>query len=509
MKSKIEIMDTTLRDGEQTSGVSFSENEKVSVAKLLLESLKIDRIEVASARVSEGEFKCVQKITQWASDIKHLDKIEILGFVDGKCSIDWIVESGAKVLNLLSKGSFKHLKGQLRKTPEEHISDIKYTLAYADKKGIEVNIYLEDWSNGMINSPDYVWFMIDNLKDTSIKRFMLPDTLGILNNYQTHNYLIQCIEKYPNLHFDFHGHNDYDLAVSNVLAAVKAGVKGIHTTINGLGERAGNASFASVVAVLNDHEACNLNINEENINFVSHIVETYSGIRVPPNKPVTGESVFTQTSGVHADGDNKDNLYYNNLLPERFGRKRMYALGKLSGKANIKKNLDELGITLDDELLKEVTQKVVLLGDKKEIITAEDLPYIVSDVLNTKEISQNIILKDYNISSSSGLRPMASIQLEINKEQYEGIAYGDGQYDAFMNAVKNIYKKIGKKIPELIDYNVSIPPGGKSDALVDAVIKWRYNGQNIKTRAISSDQTYAAMKATLKMLNIMEMNYNK
>lgn len=321
---KIEIMDTTLRDGEQTSGVSFVPHEKLMIARLLLEDLKVDRVEVASARVSDGEFEAVKMICDWAARRNLLHKVEVLGFVDGHTSVDWIQSTGCRVINLLCKGSLKHCTHQLKKTPEEHIEDIINVVHYADELDIAVNVYLEDWSNGMKDSPEYVFQLMDGLKATSIKRYMLPDTLGILNPLQVIEYMRKMKKHYPDMHFDFHAHNDYDLAVSNVLAAVLSGVKGLHTTINGLGERAGNAPLASVQAILKDHFSALTNIDESRLNDVSRVVESYSGIVIPANKPIVGENVFTQVAGVHADGDNKNNLYCNDLLPERFGRKREY-----------------------------------------------------------------------------------------------------------------------------------------------------------------------------------------
>ncbi len=502
---KIEIMDTTLRDGEQTSGVSFVPHEKLMIARLLLEELKVDRIEVASARVSEGEFDAVKMICDWAARRNLLHKVEVLGFVDGRTSLDWIHSTGCRVINLLCKGSLKHCTFQLKKTPEEHIEDIKAVVDYANELDIEVNVYLEDWSNGMKDSPEYVFQMMDALKETSIKRFMLPDTLGILNPLEVIGFMRKMKKRYPHTHFDFHAHNDYDLAVSNVLAAVLSGVKGLHTTINGLGERAGNAPLASVQAILKDHFNAITNIDESRLNDVSRVVESYSSIMIPANKPIVGENVFTQVAGVHADGDNKNNLYFNDLLPERFGRKREYALGKTSGKANIRKNLESMGLDLDENSMKRVTERIIELGDKKELVTPEDLPYIISDVLKHEGSSNKVKLMSYFVTLTHGLKPMATLSIEINGQTYQESSSGDGQYDAFVRALRKIYKTtLNRKFPMLINYAVSIPPGGRTDAFVQTVITWNYDEKIFRTRGLDADQTEAAIKATIKMLNIIE-----
>ena len=501
----VEIMDTTLRDGEQTSGVSFVPHEKLMIARTLLQDLRVDRIEVASARVSEGEKEAVSMICRWAERVGLLDRVEVLGFVDGDKSLQWIKEAGCRNINLLCKGSRKHCEGQLGKTLDEHIADIRQTVAMADDMGIGVNVYLEDWSNGMKSSPDYVFGLVEGLRDTSIRRYMLPDTLGVLNPLEIISFMRKMRKRFPGFHFDFHAHNDYDLAISNVLAAVLAGCRGIHTAVNGLGERAGNAPLASVQAILKDHFNAITNIDESRLNEASRMVESYSGIAVPPNKPIVGESVFTQVAGVHADGDNKNNLYYNDLLPERFGRKREYALGKNSGKANIAKNLEELGLELTPEQTRKVTERIVELGDKKQMVTQDDLPYIVSDVIKHNAPETRVRLLSYMVSTAYGLKPTASVKLEIDGKTYEENASGDGQYDAFVRAVRHIYKnKLGREFPWLTNYSVSIPPGGRTDALVQTAITWQFNEKTLRTHALDADQTEAAIKATIKMLNIIE-----
>lgn len=506
----IEIMDCTLRDGEQTSGVSFLPHEKLMMARMLLKDINVDRIEVASARVSDGEKDAVKMICRYANQIGMLNKVEVLGFVDGTQSIDWICDCGCKVINLLAKGSLKHCTHQLHKTPEEHINDIKNSLRYAAERNIGVNLYLEDWSNGMKDSPEYVYQIMDALIDTNVNRFMLPDTLGVLNPLQVIEFFRKMIKRYPNAHFDFHAHNDYDLAVSNSLAAVLSGAKGLHVTVNGLGERCGNAPLASVQAILKDQFHAKTNIKESRLNDISKLVVGYSGIAIAPNQPIVGENVFTQVAGVHADGDNKDNLYCNDLIPERFGRKREYALGKNSGKANIARNLKELGLELSAEQTKKVTKRITELGDRKEIVTQDDLPFIVSDVLKHSAPENRIKLVSYMVSLAYGLKPLASVKVSINGNLYEADSTGDGQYDAFVKSLRKIYKeKLGRTFPLLENYAVTIPPGGRTDALVQTVITWRFGDKMIRTRGLDADQTEAAIKATIKMLNMFEeQEYN-
>ena len=453
----IEIMDCTLRDGEQTSGVSFLPHEKLMIARQLLKKVNVDRLEVASARVSEGEKEAVSKICRIAEAEGMLGRIEVLGFVDGKQSVDWIRDCGGRVINLLAKGSYRHCMQQLHKQPQEHLDEVMHVIDYAYNRQMTVNLYLEDWSGGMRDSPDYVFWMMDALKDMPVRRFLLPDTLGIINPLQVVEYIRKMLRRYPGKHFDFHAHNDYDLAVSNTLAAVLSGCRGVHVTVNGLGERCGNAPLASVQAILKDQFHARTSIDESQLNAVSRLVEGYSGIAVAPNMPIVGENVFTQVAGVHADGDNKNNLYCNELIPERFGRKREYALGKNSGKANIIQNLKELG------------------------------------------------LLSYMVSTSYGLKPIASIKVEIDGEIYEADSTGDGQYDAFVKALRKIYKeKLNATFPRLANYVVSIPPGGHTDALVQTVITWNVaDGKLMRTHGLDVDQTEAAIKATFKMLNII------
>ena len=498
---RISLMDTTLRDGEQTQGVSFSANEKVNIARALLQSLKVDRIEVASACVSDGEQQAVAKICDWASEEGLVDRIEILGFVDYKRSVDWIKKAGGSVINLLAKGSEKHCREQLGRDLTSHIDDISRTVEYALERQLRVNMYLEDWSSGFSDSRDYVYGLVSGTQNLGISHYLLPDTLGLFSPQEVFDSLKEMKEQFPNEEFDFHPHNDYGLATANVIAAIEAGIDNIHCTVNCLGERAGNASLAEVAVVIRDKLGIDLSIDETQITLVSRMVENFSGKWIAANTPVVGADVFTQTAGIHADGDMKGNLYVSRLTPERFDRKRSYALGKMSGKASLVNNLEELGISLSEEDQAKVLQRVVALGDSKHLITAEDLPFIIADVMESKEYQYVDLIKcDINTGLNRG--SSVSLALTIDGEDFEGDGMGNGGFDAFMDAVTKILSRIGFVMPLLKDYEVHIPRGGKTDALTECIITWQSQEQEFKTRGVDSNQVMAAVKATTRMINM-------
>lgn len=498
----IRLMDTTLRDGEQTQGVSFSVNEKVNIARALLQSLKVDRIEVASACVSEGEKEAVRKICEWAAEEGLVESVEVLGFVDYQRSVDWISSAGGKVINLLSKGSEKHCREQLGKDLQSHVEDITRTVEYAREQGLTVNMYLEDWSSGYQNSKDYVFGLISGTQHLGISHYLLPDTLGLMSPNEVFDALTEMQEQFPDTIFDFHPHNDYGLATANVYAAINAGIDNIHCTMNCLGERAGNASLAEVAVMVKDKLGLQLSIDESRITVLSRMVENFSGKWIAANTPVVGADVFTQTAGIHADGDLKGNLYVSKLGPERFARKRKYALGKMSGKASIVNNLEELGISLSIEDQAKVLERVVALGDSKQIITAEDLPFIIADVMESKEY-QHITLNNCYINTGLDVASTASVRVTIEGEEFQGSGAGNGGFDAFMDAITKILKEKQFEMPLLADYEVHIPRGGKTDALTECIISWQADDQEFKTRGVDSNQVLAAVKATLRMINIV------
>ncbi|KJS09255.1 MAG: 2-isopropylmalate synthase [Gammaproteobacteria bacterium BRH_c0] len=495
-------MDTTLRDGEQTQGVSFSAEEKSAIARALLKSLNVDRIEVASACVSEGEKKSVTAINEWARQEGLDGRIEVLGFVDHKRSVDWIVATGGRVINLLTKGSEKHCREQLGNTLEGHAADICTTVEYALSQGLMVNVYLEDWSNGYKDSRDYVFGLMDRIRAIGITHFMLPDTLGVMAPDEVYDSLRDMTSRYPDLQFDFHPHNDYGLAVANVMAAVQAGVSSIHCTVNCLGERAGNVSLAEVAVVLRDKMNMQLSIDESSIVKVSKMVENFSGKWIPDNAPIVGGNVFTQTAGIHADGDHKGGLYVSRLTPERFARTRSYALGKMSGKASLIKNLEALGITLSPENQAKVLARIVKMGDSKHQITLDDLPFIIADVMESKDY-KHIKLLDCTINSQLNESSRVDIKVDLQGQIHSASGEGNGGFDAFINAIQSVLTDKGITLPQLVDYEVKIPKGGNTNALTECIVTWRTAAnKKIKTRGVHANQVFAAVLATLRIINI-------
>jgi D-citramalate synthase len=498
----VEILDTTLRDGEQAEGVSMVPAEKLTIAKRMLEKVKVDRVEVASGRTSEGERIAVDRIMTWAEDAGFADRIEILGFVDNKASVDWTRAAGGRVINLLTKSSLKHCCEQLRRTPQQHLDDIARTIDYGTRHGVTFNIYLEDWSSGMRESRDYVMNHLSALTNMQIQRLMLCDTLGILSPAEVRRFVLELTSIFPEHRFDYHGHNDYGLATANTLEAALAGAVGVHCTVNGMGERAGNTALDEVVVSLRDHAGLRTRVNERALAAVSQLVEVFSGQRIAVNKPIVGENVFTQAAGVHADGDMKGKLYESQLHPSRFGLRRSYAMGKLMGKASLEFNLKRLNITLTNEQKQQLLERIVELGDQKRRITTTDLPFLVAELLQTPAL-RLFEVKDFTVVSNFGLRPTATILVRYRDKEVQATASGDGGYDAFMQALKSVEKQLGIKVPKLLDYEVRIPPGGKTDALVETTIRWE---DGLKTVGVNTDQLAAAIQATEHALNLRTLH---
>ena len=380
---------------------------------------------------------------------------------------------------------------------------MRETIATALERGLKVNLYLEDWSNGYRDNPDYVYGFMDRLADLPVGDFMLPDTLGVMTPDQVRAAFADMMGRFPGLAFDFHPHNDYGLATANVMAAAQAGAAAVHCTVNCLGERAGNASLAEVVVNLRDQLGLTLGIDETHLARVSELVDYFSGKRIADNAPIVGADVFTQTAGIHADGDKKAALYQTRLSPERFARRRKYALGKLAGKASLAKNLERLDISLSAENQRKGARAHRRAGRlQDESSPPRTCPSSSPRSWRARTTTTASCSPAPSPAAWGSPRPPAS-RSASRARSLSAAGSGNGGFDAFINALTKVLKKKGLTLPELIDFEVRIPKGGRTDALTECIITWDDNGSEVKTRGVHANQVFAAINATLRMLNIL------
>jgi len=505
MIKTIQIMDTTLRDGLQSFGVHLSVPERQQVAEFLLRRVRVDSLEVASARVGGDEHETLTTIVKWAASHHCLERIEALGFIDGTSSVEWIASAGCRTINILAKGSERHCRKQLHWTLNDQVEYLGVEVEAARSRGMAVNVYLEDWSQGMRQSPEFVSAFALQLAKLPIERVMLCDTLGVLYPLEVRRYVQVVRTLLPRQKLDFHGHNDRGLATANTLLAIEGGVDGVHVAVNGMGERAGNTPLEEVVVNIKDflgHAGFLVNIDESQLTVASRMVAAFSARRVPPNKPIVGANVFSQTAGVHIDGDVKDELYVSDLRPERFGAQVTHVLGHLGGKASVKSNAKKLGLDLSVEELELVTEKVQELGANHSL-SPSDLLAIVADILDRPELVTISLVK---VVTNSVFAKSASANAVIahNGKHYAITARGGGGFDAFWNALRKWARGYGViVIPELVHYDIDVPTSGDSSALTTVIITWRIPDKSeFITTGLDRDQVMAGIKAAVAAVNL-------
>ena len=493
---KIELMDSTLRDGEQTAGVSFNSKEKESLAFALYDA-GIRRIEMASACASDQDLEAIKNTIKSLEDTGCKNVVECLSFIL-KPHIDWIKSSGAACANLLVKSSTDHVAQLRGKNSDDHIRDVLEVVDYARENGLCVNAYLEHFSYGVQHSRQYVYDLIGSLGKAKIQRIMLADTMGLFSLDQTGKYVRDITQEFPEMHFDIHAHNDYGLATANTLAGIKSGCLGAHVTVNGLGERAGNASLETVAVSLKDFFGIET-INEDKLMALSKLTKTLSGAKIEANHPIVGRNSHVHKAGVHAHGALKG-LYTNPLLEKnRFNKRVSYDLGKLSGKASVFVELEKMGIkNPDPDIVAQLVGEVKMLSEKKNIVTINDLLLLYLQKMN-KDASGYTLEKVDMRKVYAGAKTSALAEVTLGSGEVSSTvkAVGDGGFDAIANAIKEI---TGAKI-KLKDYHVGIPPGDGTSSLVDTAIEWQHNKRVLKTRGIHTDQDIAAAFAMINAVN--------
>lgn len=491
----IRIFDTTLRDGEQTPGVSLTPDEKVEIA-VNLNNIGVDVIEAGFPVSSRGEQEAIKKITSLNMDA------EICGLARAvKKDIDVAIDCGVDSIHTFIATSPLHREYKLKMNEEEIIRKAVDAIEYIKEHGLKVEFSAEDATRTEL---DYLIEVYKNAVDAGADRINVPDTVGVMIP-RAMEYLIRELKNEINVPISVHCHNDFGLAVANSLGAVEGGAQQIHCTINGLGERAGNASLEEAVMSLKMIYGIETSIKTEKLTEISNLVSKLTGIKTQPNKAVVGENSFAHESGIHAHGVLAHALTYEPIPPEIVGQKRKIILGKHTGTHAIQSKLKELGFevgeNISDEQFKEIINRIKDIGDKGKMITDADVIAIVEDITKRTVKSERIVnLEQIAVMTGNKVIPTASVALIINNERYITSKVGVGPVDAALKAIQSI---IGEKI-KIKEYHINAITGG-TDALAEVIVKLEGYGKEITTKAANEDIVRASVEAIIDGINkIME-----
>ena len=480
------MLDTTLRDGEQTPGVSLTPNEKLRIANKL-DEINVDYIEAGSAITSQGERDSIKEIT------KQGFSAEILSFSRPlTVDIDYCLDCDVDGVNLVVPTSELHIKDKL-KTDYENLLDLSNNAVdYCKDHGLIVEISAEDASRSDI---DFLKSVFSNAINHGADRVCVCDTVGVLTPDDSYNLFNQLNEL--DVPVACHCHNDFGLAVANTLSAIKGGATEIHTTINGIGERAGNTSFEECVVSINrllPEFSTNVKIKE--IYDASKLVARLTGVYIQPNKAIVGENAFAHESGIHSDGIIKNSATYEPMTPELVGRKRKFVIGKHMGTHGLNNRLKELGLDVDKNQLQQICDNIKVLADKGKTVTDVDLQVIADNVLEINH-EDRIKLDEITIVSGNKVMPTASVKVTVDDEEILNAGVGLGPVDAAINALKtlDIFKDI-----DLIEYHVDAITGG-TDAFIDVIIKLQKADKVVSARGTEPDIINASVKAYIAGVN--------
>ena len=487
----IKVLDTTLRDGEQTPGVSLTPLEKLRIATRL-DEIGMDYIEAGSAITSEGERDSIKEIT------RQNFNAEILSFSRPlTIDIDYCIDCDVDGVNLVVPTSDLHISDKLKTTREELIKLSNDAIDYCKDHGLIVELSAEDASRSDI---DFLKSVFASAIEHDVNRLCVCDTVGILTP-DTSFELFNSLNDIP-IPISVHCHNDFGLAVANTLSALKGGASEIHTTINGIGERAGNTSFEECVVSIDrllPEFSTNIKINE--IYDISKLVARSTGVYIQPNKAIVGENAFAHESGIHSDGIIKNSATYEPITPELVGRKRKFIIGKHMGTHGLDNRLKELGLNVNNNQLKQICDDIKELADKGKTVTDVDLQVIADNVLEINH-EDRIKLDEVTIVSGNKVMPTASVKITVDGEEILNAGVGLGPVDAAINAIKSldIFRDI-----DLIEYHVDAITGG-TDAFIDVIIKLQKGDRVVSARGTEPDIINASVKAYIAGVNRLLMD---
>ena len=496
-KDKVIIFDTTLRDGEQTPGASLNVSEKLQIA-YQLEKLGVDVIEAGFPRTSPGDLEAVKVVG------KYIEKCVICGLARSiKGDIDAVREALAKAkkprVHVFLATSKIHRQFKLKKAKDEILAIAVDAVKYARKYFDDIEFSPEDASR---TEPDFLAQVVEAVIKAGVKTINIPDTVGYAMPMEFGNLIKYLMNNVPNINksiISVHCHNDLGMGVSNSLAAVLNGARQVECTINGLGERAGNAALEEVVMAMRLRKDIYKNIfteiNTKELFKTSKLVSRLTTVPVQPNKAIIGENAFSHEAGIHQDGILKKRNTYEILKPQDVGFKgSKLVLGKLSGRHAFNERLKAIGYSLTEKELKKAFDRFKKLADKKHDIFDEDLAMIVEDELHN--ISEKYKLVNFQVTSLKNEDPVASVEIKEGANLLSATATGDGPIDACFKSIDKATKQKG----QLIDYKVNAVTRGK-DALGEASVKVKFNDKAVLGRGSSTDVIEASVMAYLNAVN--------
>ncbi len=485
----IRIYDTTLRDGEQTPGVTLTPQNKVKIA-IQLDKIGVDVIEAGFPIISQGEMDIVKEIAKQnlSCNISGLARVE-------KKDIDAIMKCDLKYVHTFIATSDIHLKYKLKKTREEVLQKAIEAVEYAKSHGLVCEFSAEDATR---TDREFLKQVYMAVVDAGTDRIDVPDTVGY-SNPKYINTLISYLRTTIKVPISIHCHDDFGLAVANSITAIEAGASCAHVTINGLGERAGNASLEEFVMALHCLYGMKTRIKTQLLYETSRIVSSLTGIVVQPNKAIIGENAFGHESGIHTHGVLSNPLTYEPINPEMVGRKRWLEAGKHAGVHGVSAMLEEYGLAPSEQQLKEILIKIKDLGDKGKNITEADLLVITSQVMQQEGLEERIKLNDFVVTTGMNVVPTASVRLIIEGKEFVAADTGLGPVDAGLKAIQKITDEIANI--KLREFRLESITGG-SDALAEVSIKVEDNDGHISSaRAAGEDIVIASVQAMINGLN--------
>lgn len=486
----IKIFDTTLRDGEQTPGVSLTPNEKLEIAKQL-DKLGVDVIEAGFPRVSEGEQKAIKLIVneKLNSEICGLARVD-------KQDIDAVIDCGLSYIHLFIATSDIHLKYKLKLTREEALQKALEAIDYAKAHGLKIEFSAEDATRTDLN---FLKDFLKNVANAGVYMIDIPDTVGIMTPKRM-NYLIKELKKVIDKPLSVHCHDDFGMAVANSLSAIEAGAIQAHVTVNGIGERAGNAALEELVAAIHFLYGKKTKVNLQYIYETSKLVSRLTGVIVQPNKAIVGDNAFTHESGIHTHGVISMPFTYEPIKPELVGRRRHFQPGKHSGTHGILKELEEVGIHPNKEQLNEIVLRVKELGDKGKTVTDADLIAIAESIVGKTGKEKKVVdLVDLAVMTGLKILPTASVKILLEGKEFIASEVGVGPVDAAIKAIQKLTDSLVNV--RLKEYRLEAVTGG-SDAIAEVLIKVEdKDGNIVSARAAHEDIVMASVEAMIEGIN--------